>query len=242
MNQNDINNQFQKLQRGMKFNPIIGKTPTNQKWIVILLVGILPMVIFNLFFVWDEAFTTFMDYTNYPMGAVYLSSLWQSWLISLGVWFVSLAIVGILIKKNPRVYRYDLLISVSAWQWATIGWMLMYTVGWWKIALAFVYYFAANMIMYIVVFMYAMKQMMNKGKKMMQQATQDPMFQQFSKSMGGFNMNDMKKQLDEQLKQQGINIDDLNKKYGDALEDEKDSKEEPTIEIEVEEDKKDDQN
>ncbi len=236
MNQNDINNQFQKLQRGMKFNPIIGKTPTNQKWIVIILLGILPMLIFNLFFVWDEAFTTYMNYTNYPMGAVYLSSLWQSWLISLGVWAGALIGVAILIKRNPTIYRYDLLISVSAWSWFVIGWMLMYTVGWWKIILAFVYYIAANFITYIVVFLYAMKQMVNKGKKMMNQVQNDPMFQQFSKSMGGFNMNDMKKQLDEQLKQQGIDIEDLNKKFGDALEEE--TKEEPTIEIEVEEDKK----
>ncbi len=236
MNQNDINNQFQKLQRGMKFNPIIGKTPTNQKWIVIILLGILPMLIFNLFFVWDEAFTTYMNYTNYPMGAVYLSSLWQSWLISLGVWLGSLAVVFVLIKRNPTVYRYDLLISVSAWSWFVIGWMLMYTVGWWKIILAFVYYIAANFITYIVVFLYAMKQMVNKGKKMMNQVQNDPMFQQFSKSMGGFNMSDMKKQLDEQLKQQGIDIEDLNKKFGDALEEE--TKEEPTIEIEVEEEKK----
>lgn len=211
-------NQFKRM-TGNFGGMLIGKTNPNVKVLIVFLLTVVPMIVINM-----------LIRTEYIPGVSGDSALygnWQPllpisygimWVQSLIIWAGGLLVVSILRAYKPSLgLQKDLYISITGYSFALIGFLLMYPNGWWRIVLAFVYAFLSSSMVRLFVVIKTLQVQAQKAREMMNQFQKGPLNQQFNKS---FNQNieeEMIKNLDQQLRNQGIDIDTLNEQFGDQL-------------------------
>ncbi len=211
---------FQRMQQQFKQQ---NTTSKGTRLIIALLLGFLPQLFLDIFG------TNTKIATNLELDPLQYGMLW---VIGISIIVVSGIVAAILAKISPDI-KSDVIIPVTSMSAAMLSltvftnipgndanfWMFMVA-----IFMAFVFYILAAIITWIILFIF----MMNKMKKQFMNG-ENPFKAMMNPNMMNPNMNQnqnfktakkpqTRKQLDDDLKKQGIDVNELDKEFGTHFE------------------------
>ncbi len=196
-------NQFSKL---MNF-----KTELKYKYLMITLMTIIPFLVFIL---------TLGNGSGYSDGLI--------WGLSMAVFFIDTVIVYLL-TRFARPINNDMYPAIFAHCWFWIAWYGLYMIGWWRILVSIIFYIVFYVIGLFVAIILTLYQQKKKFDGMLKDLTgatgaNSEMYEDILNNQTTTNVftnmqgnESILKNLDEELRRQGIDIDKLDEQFGTFL-------------------------
>ncbi len=202
-------NQFAKL---MNF-----KTELKYKYLMITLMTIIPFLVLIL---------TLGNDNGYSDGLI--------WGLSMAVFVIDTLIVYLL-ARFARPINNDMYPAIFAHSWFWIAWYGLYMIGWWRILVSIIFYVVFYVIGLFVAIILTLYQQKKKFDGMLKDLTggngNPEMYEDILNNQTTTNVftnvqgnESILKNLDEELRRQGIDIDKLDEQFGTFLDKENQSK------------------
>ncbi len=151
------------------------------------------------------------------------------WGISMGVFLLDIIILSVLRIFYKEQIKIDMYPSAISMTWFWIAWYTLASIGYWRILVSLIFYFVmyvATLILTIGIVFYVQKRKVEKvmdelGETFVEGET-NQFFEEIQKNMKNQQddqtMGSVKENLDEILREQGIDIDSLDREFGTFFE------------------------
>ncbi len=208
---NNNANNFQGLDPNQLSKMMNFKTEAKYKYSLLILLTTIPFLIFLLVLGNDS---------GYSDGAI--------WGVSMGM-FVFNIIAVFLLTKFTNIIKNDMYPAIFAHTWFWVAWYGLYMIGWWRILVSLIFYiifYIIGIVLAIILTLYQQKKKFDSVLRGISgenpEMYEEILKQQQTASSPFMNVNnnaseDLLKNLDEELRKQGIDIDSLDEQFGTFL-------------------------
>ncbi len=196
------------------------RTESRIKWLLLFTITILPFTIISTLF-------------NAEAGAVATISIGAVWGIGMAIFALNILVV-ILLNRFTEQVKWDMMAPTVGWVWFIMAWYGLPMIGWWRILVSILFfgffYMAAAASVVLISFAIYLRKINNftngiNSNLNGDQATEKMSFKDlFGGAQGDPNSffdPSQLKDLDEALRQEGIDIDKLDEQFGNFMHDDK---------------------
>ncbi len=205
------------------------RTESRIKWLLLFTITLLPFTILAILF-------------NAEAGAIATISIGAVWGIGMAIFVLNILVV-ILLNRFTEQVKWDIMAPTVGWVWFIMAWYGLPMIGWWRILVSMLFfgffYMAAGATVVLIAFAFYLRKINNFTNEINSSLNGDQSTEKmsFKDLFGGGPQNgpnsffdaSQLKDLDEALRQEGIDIDKLDEQFGNFIHEEQQATE--TIKI-----------